>query len=197
MLLLYDTTRNSIARRANGITKDRTRAALIAAKLLLKLQLYTAKFIAYVHNLISNSNLLGKITPFKCQNCSISYSNLVLNVVKIHAFGHISYAYIPSQKRVTGDKFAPRAKKGHLVSIAGENIYLMQILETNEIITTASVRFDSYLLLLTSPTLPIIKRSQLLKVLLFKPLVNCLASAATLTTPQQEDNDDLDDHQLP
>jgi hypothetical protein len=59
----------------------------------------------------------------------------------------------------------------------------MWILETNKIITTASVRFNSYLLLLTPPTLPIIKHSQLLKVLLFKPLVNRLAGAATSTTP--------------
>jgi hypothetical protein len=33
----YDATRNSIAERANGITEDRTRAALIAAKLPLML----------------------------------------------------------------------------------------------------------------------------------------------------------------
>jgi hypothetical protein len=37
ILLLYDTTRNSIAKRANGITENRIRATLIAAKLLLKL----------------------------------------------------------------------------------------------------------------------------------------------------------------
>jgi hypothetical protein len=94
--LPYDATRNSIAKRANGITEDRIRAALIAAKLLLKLWLYAAKFIAQVHNLISNSNLLGKITPLECWNRSISYPNLVPNVAKIHAFGHIGYAYIPS-----------------------------------------------------------------------------------------------------
>jgi hypothetical protein len=62
----YDATRNSIAERANGITEDRIRAALIAAKLLLKLWPHAAKFIARVHNLISNSNLLGKITPLEC-----------------------------------------------------------------------------------------------------------------------------------
>jgi hypothetical protein len=59
----------------------------------------------------------------------------------------------------------------------------MWILETNKIITTASVRFNSYLLLLTPPTLLIIKLLQLLKVLLFKPLINRLAGARTLTAP--------------
>ena len=57
----------------------------------------------------------------------------------------------------------------------------MWIPETNKIITTASVRFDSYLSLSTPPTLPIIKPSQSLKVLPFKPLVNRLAGAATPT----------------
>ena len=150
-----------------------------------------------MHNLISNSNLLGKITPLECWNRSISYSYLVLNVAKIHAFRHIGYAYIPSYKRVTGDKFAPRAKKGHLVGMAGENIYLMWIPETDEIITTASVRFDSYLSPSTPPTSPTIEPSQSPKVLPFKPLVNRLAGAATLTAPQHEDDNDLDDHQLP
>ena len=81
--------------------------------------------------------------------------------------------------------------------MAGENIYLMWIPETNKIITTASVRFNSYLSPLTPPTSPTIKPSQSPKVLLLKPLVNRLAGAATPTAPQQEDDDDPDDHQLP
>jgi hypothetical protein len=193
----YDATRNGIAERANGITEDRTRAALIAAKLPAKLWPYAAKFMARVHNLISNSKLPGKITPLECWNRSIGYPNPVPNVAKMHAFGHVGYAHIPSQKRVIGDKFAPRAKKGHLVGMAGENIYLMWIPETDEIITTASVRFDSYSLPSTPPTSPTIEPSQSLKVLPFKPLVNRLAGAAAPTAPQQEDDDDLDDHQLP
>jgi hypothetical protein len=63
---LYNATCNSIAKRANSITEDRTRAALIAAKLLAKLWPYAVKFIARVHNLISNSKLPGKITPLEC-----------------------------------------------------------------------------------------------------------------------------------
>ena len=62
----YDATRNSIAKRANDITEDRTCATLIAAKLPPKLWPYAAKFMARVHNLISNSNLPGKITPLEC-----------------------------------------------------------------------------------------------------------------------------------
>jgi hypothetical protein len=59
------------------------------------------------------------------------------------------------------------------------------------------VRFNSYLLLLTPPTLPTIEPSQLPKVLLFKPLVKRLAGAATPTATQQEDDDNPDDYQLP
>ncbi|KAG9377765.1 rve domain containing protein [Pyrenophora tritici-repentis] len=140
----YDATRNGIAERANGITEDRTRGALIAAKLPIKLWPYAAKYMARIHNLVSNSNLPGKITPLEAWNRSIGYPNPVPNVAKMHAFGHVGYAHIPAQKR------------GHLVGMIGENIYQMWIPETDEIVTTASVRFDSYDSPSTPPLSPII-----------------------------------------
>ncbi|KAA8621799.1 rve domain-containing protein [Pyrenophora tritici-repentis] len=195
----YDATRNGIAERANGITEDRTRGALIAAKLPIKLWPYAAKYMARIHNLVSNSNLPGKITPLEAWNRSIGYPNPVPNVAKMHAFGHVGYAHIPAQKRVTGDKFAPRAHKGHLVGMIGENIYQMWIPETDEIVTTASVRFDSYDSPSTPPLSPIIGPSPSPKVLPFKPLINRLADAATTppAPPQDGDGGDLDNHQLP
>ncbi|KAI1509284.1 Reverse transcriptase domain protein [Pyrenophora tritici-repentis] len=195
----YDATRNGIAERANGITEDRTRGALIAAKLPIKLWPYAAKYMARIHNLVSNSNLPGKITPLEAWNRSIGYPNPVPNVAKMHAFGHVGYAHIPAQKRVKGDKFAPRAHKGHLVGMIGENIYQMWIPETDEIVTTASVRFDSYDSPSTPPLSPIIGPSPSPKVLPFKPLINRLADAATTppAPPQDGDGGDLDNHQLP
>ncbi|KAG9382449.1 rve domain containing protein [Pyrenophora tritici-repentis] len=185
----YDATRNGIAERANGITEDRTRGALIAAKLPIKLWPYAAKYMARIHNLVSNSNLPGKITPLEAWNRSIGYPNPVPNVAKMHAFGHVGYAHIPAQKRV----------KGHLVGMIGENIYQMWIPETDEIVTTASVRFDSYDSPSTPPLSPIIGPSPSPKVLPFKPLINRLADAATTppAPPQDGDGGDLDNHQLP
>ncbi|KAG9389227.1 rve domain containing protein [Pyrenophora tritici-repentis] len=183
----YDATRNGIAERANGITEDRTRGALIAAKLPIKLWPYAAKYMARIHNLVSNSNLPGKITPLEAWNRSIGYPNPVPNVAKMHAFGHVGYAHIPAQKR------------GHLVGMIGENIYQMWIPETDEIVTTASVRFDSYDSPSTPPLSPIIGPSPSPKVLPFKPLINRLADAATTppAPPQDGDGGDLDNHQLP
>jgi hypothetical protein len=73
-----------------------------------------------------------------------SYANFIPNVAKAQAFGHPGYVFIPPAKRVKGDKFAPRAQRGHLVGMKGEGIYEMWIPETEKVITTASVKFDKY-----------------------------------------------------
>jgi hypothetical protein len=37
------------------------------------------------------------------------------NAAKLHAFGHAGYVHIPAGKRVKGEKFEPRAIRGHLI----------------------------------------------------------------------------------
>jgi hypothetical protein len=61
----YDASQNGIAERANSITEDRTRAALVAAGLPQHLWPYAAKYIARIHILLSSSVLLGNITPLE------------------------------------------------------------------------------------------------------------------------------------
>ncbi|KAF1830687.1 hypothetical protein BDW02DRAFT_608322, partial [Decorospora gaudefroyi] len=133
-----------LRQRANGITEDRARSVLIAANLPMKLWPYAVKYMARIHNLVSNSNFPDRVTPLEVWNRAIGYPNPVPNVAKLHQFGHVGYTHIPAQKRVRGDKFAPRAHKGHLVGMIGEHIYQMWIPELEEIIVTASVKFDSY-----------------------------------------------------
>jgi hypothetical protein len=77
-------------------------------------------------------------------NRDVGYANPVPNIAKAQAFGHPGYVFIPPLKRVKGDKFAPRAQRGHLVGMEGEGIYEMWILETDKVITTASVKFAKY-----------------------------------------------------
>jgi hypothetical protein len=77
-------------------------------------------------------------------NRDMGYANPIPNVAKAQAFGHPGYVFIPPAKRVKGDKFAPRAQRGHLVGMKGERIYEMWIPETEKVITTASVKFDKY-----------------------------------------------------
>jgi hypothetical protein len=126
----------------------------------------------------------------------------VPNVAKMHAFGHVGYAYIPFNARVKGDKFKPRAYKGHLVGMVGENIYLMWILETNKIITTASVKFNSYSASpsspqITPPTPP--ESPKLAPIAPIAPIFRHMAAPAQ--APQEargdDDSDDEDNFQLP
>jgi len=74
----------------------------------------------------------------------MGYANPVPNAAKAQTFGHSRYVFIPHAKRVKGDKFAPRAQSGHLVGMKGKGIYEMWIVETDKVITTASVKFAKY-----------------------------------------------------
>jgi hypothetical protein len=69
---------------------------------------------------------------------------LALRSLAAETFDLELYVFIPPAKRVKGDKFAPRAQRGHLVGMKGEGIYEMWIPETDKVITTASVKFDKY-----------------------------------------------------
>jgi hypothetical protein len=68
----------------------------------------------------------------------------VLNVAKLHAFGHAGYVHILAEKRVKGEKFEPRAIRGHLIGMVGQSMYKMWIPETDSVIVTSSVKFDKY-----------------------------------------------------
>jgi hypothetical protein len=84
-----------------------------------------AKYITRLLNLTATSALEGDVTPIKLWNRGVSCPNPVPNVAKMHAFGHTGYVYIPSEKRVKGEKFEPRALPGYLVGMVGELIYKM------------------------------------------------------------------------
>ena len=84
-----------------------------------------AEYVARLLNLSATTALEGNITPLEAWNRGVDYPNLVLNVAKMHAFGHTGYVHIPSEKRVKGKKFKPRAYRGHLVGMVGESIYKM------------------------------------------------------------------------
>jgi hypothetical protein len=140
----YNVSRNGIAEQANGITEDQIRASMITSSLPMRIWLYCARYMAWLHNLISNSTLPGKNTPMESWNQDMGYANPIPNVAKVQAFGHPSYVFIPPAKRVRGNKFAPRAQRGHLVGMKGEGVYEMWILETDKVIPTASVKFDKY-----------------------------------------------------
>lgn len=81
--------------------------------------------MARLHNVLSNSSLPVKITLLGAWNRDVGYLNLVPNIASMHAFSYVGYAYTPKQKRVKGNKFAPRAVKGYLVGIVGDYIYQM------------------------------------------------------------------------
>jgi hypothetical protein len=140
----YEPTRNGRAERANGITEDRTRAALIAAGLPKSFWPYAAKYIIRLRNLSVTSAPDGNITPQEAWNRALNYPNPIPNVAKMHAFGHTGYVHIPAAKRIKGDKFEPRAAYGHLVSMVGESIYQMWLPEEDKVVTTSSVKWDSY-----------------------------------------------------
>jgi hypothetical protein len=187
----YDASRNGIAERANGITENRTRSAIIAAGLPMKLWPYCAKYMVRLHNLLSSSALPDNITPLECWNKDVGYPNTIPNVAKLHAFGHPGYVFIPPQKRVKGDKFVPRAERGHLVGMKGEHIYEMWLPESDKIVTTASVKFDQYGTTAPPPStnLP----EALLPARAIAPILRDMAQAATPPASMVEDAYD-DEH---
>jgi hypothetical protein len=150
----YDPTRNGRAERANGITEDRVRAALIAAGLPKSFWPYSAKYVIRLRNLSVTSAPDSNITPQEAWNRALKYPNTVPNVAKVHAFGHTGYVHISAAKRVKGDKFEPRAARGHLVGMVGESIYQMWLPDDNKVITTASVKWDKYTATVPATALP-------------------------------------------
>jgi len=66
--LLYDPTRNGRAERANSITEDRVRAALIAAGLPKSFWPYAAAYVVRLRNLSVISAPDGDITPLEAYN---------------------------------------------------------------------------------------------------------------------------------
>jgi hypothetical protein len=119
----HDASRNGIGERVNGIEEDLVRAALIAAGLPASMWPWAAEYTARIQNLTASSILPGYITPIESWNRGIGYPNPIPNVAKLQAFGHAGYTQIPAGKCVKGDKFAPRAERGHLVGMIGEHIY--------------------------------------------------------------------------
>jgi hypothetical protein len=184
----YDASRNGIAERANGIIEDQTRSAMTAAGLPMKLWPYCAKYMVRLQNILSSSVLPGNITPMESWNKDIGYPNTIPNVAKLHAFGHPGYIFIPPQKRVKGDKFAPRAKQGHLVGMKGKHIYEMWLPESDKIVTTVSVKFDQYGTTAPPPltTLP----EALLPAQAIVPILRDMAQAATSPSSMVEDTYD-------
>jgi hypothetical protein len=112
----------------------------------------------------------------------------------MHAFGHVGYAHTPEQKRVKGDKFAPRAVKAHLVGMVGDHIYQMWIPDTGKIITTASVKFNGYGAQLATPN-PIQTPPSSPLVAPIAPLLRQMTDAAGPLP--QAGGSDPDDFQLP
>jgi hypothetical protein len=84
-----------------------------------------AEYTTRLLNLTATSALEGDVTPIELWNRGVGCPNPVPNVGKMHAFGHTGYVHIPSEKRVKGEKFEPRALPGHLVGMVGESIYKM------------------------------------------------------------------------
>jgi hypothetical protein len=136
----YGPTCNGRAERANGITEDCVRAALIAADLPKSFWPYAAKYVVCLRNLSVTSAPGGNTTPQEAWNRALKYPNTVPNVDKVHAFGHNGYVYIPMAKRAKGNKFEPRAAREHLVGMMGESIYQMWLPDNNKVITSTSVK---------------------------------------------------------
>lgn len=140
----YEPTRNGIAERANAIVMNRVRAALIAADLPEHLWPYAVKYMVRLHNFSVTNGTNGDATPHEIWHSELQYPNPVPNVALTQAFGQPGYVHIPTAKRIKGQKFAPRAVRGHLVGMIGESIYQMWLPDEDKVITTSSVKFDKH-----------------------------------------------------
>jgi hypothetical protein len=70
--------------------------------------------------------------------------NPVPSVYGIRKFRQPRWVHIPKQRRITGDKFSPRARKAYMVGSDGSRIFYMWDPETNKVSRTSSVAWAKH-----------------------------------------------------
>jgi hypothetical protein len=114
-----------------------------APHLPAKLWPYAAKYAVELLNHYPTTAVLDSKTPRQLLLEHIGVANPVPNLCSFRKFGEPGWVHIPKERRVQGEKFAPRAIKMYFIGREGSRIYLMWNLATQKEVRTSSVTFAS------------------------------------------------------
>jgi hypothetical protein len=105
---------------------------------------YATKYTAKLMNHYPSTALPDGKTPRQLLLEFLKTPNPVPSVYGIRKFGQPRWAHIPEQRRVTGDKFSPRARKAYMVGRDSSRIFYMWDPETNKVSRTSSVAWAKH-----------------------------------------------------
>lgn len=137
----YHHEQNGIAERSIGVITQKARAMLLDAH--LPKQLWPEAIVAAVY--IANRSPT-MVNPDACTPHTrlhqVHSTSQQANIGHLRSYGATAYVHIPPEKRLRGEKFIARAKKGYLVGYGDGLNYRIWFPQTNTIEQTAYVQFD-------------------------------------------------------
>jgi hypothetical protein len=121
---------------------------MIAALHLLKsLWPYATKYTAELINHYLSTALANGKTLQQLLLEFLKTPNPVPSVYSIRKFRQPRWAHIPEQRRITGEKFSPRARKAYMVGRDSSRIFYMWDPKTNKVSRTSSVAWAKHSLI--------------------------------------------------
>jgi hypothetical protein len=140
----YAHHQNGVAESSNRVTAARVRLIMNAAPHLpAKLWPYAAKYAVELLNHYPTTAVPDGKTPRQLLLEHMGAANPVPNLCSFRKFGEPGWVHIPKERRVQGNKFAPRATKMYFIGRESSRIYLMWNTETQKEVRTSSVTFAS------------------------------------------------------
>jgi hypothetical protein len=140
----YAHYQNGVAESSNRVEAARVRLMMNAAPHLpAKLWPYAAKYAVELQNHYPTTAIPDGKTPRQLLLEHIGAANPVPDLYSFRKFGEPGWVHIPKERRVQGEKFAPRAIKMYFIGREGSRIYLMWNPETQKEVRTTSVTFAS------------------------------------------------------
>jgi len=144
----YAHHQNGVAESSNRVEAARVRLMMNAAPHLpAKLWPYAAKYAVELQNYYPTTAIPDDKTPRQLLLEHMGVANPVPNLYSFRKFGEPGWVHIPKERRVQGEKFAPRAIKMYFIGRESSRIYLMWNPEAQKEVRTASVTFASASLL--------------------------------------------------
>jgi hypothetical protein len=148
----YAHHQNGVAETSNRLEAARVRAMVTTAPHLPQsLWPLAATYAAELLNHYSKTAVPDDKTPLLLLLEHTGAANPVANLCTFRKFGEPGWVYIPKERRVQGEKFAPRTTKTYIVGREGSRIYMMWDPAAKKVVRSSSVTFASCDDLLDAP----------------------------------------------
>jgi hypothetical protein len=140
----YAHHQNGVAETSNRLKAARVRAMITAAPHLPQsLWPLAATYAVELLNYYLTTAVPDDKTPQQLLLEHTGAANPVPNLCNFRKFGEPGWVYIPKERRVQGEKFAPRATKMYFVGREGSRIYIMWDPVAKKVVRSSSVTFAS------------------------------------------------------